>query len=103
MKVIFDRDVARNALLVWVVAESGDGSREFALPTTFTFAKYNEGERPDPTLTIPATLEYSYGNFIEALINGLRDGGFLDKEGPADAIRYHLEDMRRLVFGEKNK
>ena len=78
-----------------------DGSYSVVQP--FTFKTYRVGDYID-AVTIPAgTSKYNPNDFLQACVDHAADIGIFPttKAAPTkeiEALRYHLEDMRKLVF-----
>ena len=85
---------------IWFVNKQGE--REVVVnPLDLTITSYMpSGETPLPTIRIDRNMSHQ---FLEGLANGLVDAGFRPDELKAankemEAIKFHLEDMRKLVF-----
>lgn len=94
-----------NALYLWAVIDSlVDGFwilSDFGPDGKFEQRAVGMIARGGPTLALDMRLARS---LMDALWTaGLRPGGGKNTEQELTAMRYHLEDMRRLVFKDKPK
>ena len=102
MKVAIQFDPRFAGMSIWLWGENKKG-RYHILPVNLTVQQLSPDEQgiaPEPTfrLTEPEGTE-----FLNSLVNALVEAGFKPNEVKAhdkevSAIRYHLEDMRKLVF-----
>ena len=97
VKIANNCEFAGTALTI--IAKRADGYHQVA-PFNLTFLPVQKGEMTTPCLVI--TEEYGDELFY-ALAQGLAEAGYLpdmsvDKQHELDATKYHLEDMRSLVF-----
>lgn len=83
----------------------GDGDRNFAID--FVWKQVPEGIRGEDIQPLVTITRYSVldnmGNFIQAIIDaawdaGMRPANFKEHESELTATKYHLEDMRKIVF-----
>uniref|UniRef100_A0A6M3IR13 Uncharacterized protein n=1 Tax=viral metagenome TaxID=1070528 RepID=A0A6M3IR13_9ZZZZ len=103
--VVLRLDEERDGLRMWIIKQDLDGTREVVAPIDLEVRKeYKFGEMfPEPTLFFDS---FSAHQFLQGLVNGLVENGYKPDEIKAhdkevEAMKYHLEDMRKLVF--KNK
>ena len=69
-----------------------------------TFEEYKNNERIIPTLSIPYVFDKE-NNIINQIVDNLIENGAkptkpIKNNEELEAIKYHLEDMRKLVFKE---
>jgi hypothetical protein len=85
---------------MWVVAEDANGKRHIAKPIQLVFEEHNPSLVAEPTLTLSGQIGQT---FLPALHTALTENGFGKsvKDESVEAIKYHLEDMRALVFEKK--
>ena len=88
---------------VWLVHKKGSELTTVHPIDLMLTTTINSWETPEPTLTFSG---HDSIQFLQGLADGLAEVGFRpdilkasDKE--LSATRYHLEDMRKLVFKEK--
>jgi len=100
--VVLRYDESFATLNLWIVKQNGDGSREIVEPLDLTIRRdYVLGETtPEPTIRFD---ERHSKEFLQGLAEGLVNAGFRPDELKAsdkqlEAVSYHLEDMRRIVF-----
>lgn len=81
----------------WIVAEMPDGSRQIAEPMSLVFKPIDEGLQNKPTLKFSGQIALE---FFPALQDAMIRSGYLrpKKDEAIESIKYHLEDMRKLVF-----
>lgn len=82
----------------WMVVEMPDGSRKVAKPVTFEFVDHPSYSSPsEPTMKFNGKMA---GEFFPALNEAMIRSGYLKpkKDESIESIKYHLEDMRKLVF-----
>lgn len=87
----------RNALELWFWRDDDRGARELLsdLGEGGEFVPCDD-RVADPTLILPSELARSLMD--ELWRAGLRPRGVKDPTSEVAAVKYHLEDMRRLVF-----
>ena len=78
-----------------------------AKPVKLVYEKIDKGGDMDvkPTLSIPFHLQ---SRFLKALLNAIEKQGIKPEstskiEGLLEATKYHLEDMRKIVFDKGEK
>ena len=85
---------------IWFIYKRGE-QETIVNPLDLTLTSYlPSGETPFPTIKIGRDESHQ---FLEGVANGLADAGFRPDELKAaikemEAIKFHLEDMRKLVF-----
>jgi len=102
IKVKIEYDHAIAGMSLWIYDEDADGRITIVEPINLTLRKeYEPGViAPEPTIRFGR----SDGNdFLNGLCNALVEAGFKPDEikshnKETEAIKYHLEDMRKLVF-----
>jgi hypothetical protein len=84
---------------MYLVDERPDG-RYIAQPVALVWEPLQEGAAPDPTMIF----EHNRGEqFLKSMADELARAGFRAdelkaKDTQVEAVKYHLEDMRKLVF-----
>lgn len=91
-------------LEMFFIDERSDGRRFIGKPTEIFFDEMIDGERSKPTLVF----DRLRGNeFLQSLANALAEVGYkvdISSEiGELKATKYHLEDLRKLVFDKGGK
>lgn len=81
----------------WIVAEYPDGTRKIAKPMQFEFVEYQKGLSLEPSFNFSGWVARE---FFPALQEAMIRSGVLKptKNEQIESIKYHLEDMRKLVF-----
>ena len=95
-----ERDPSIRGYSIWITKEKMDGTPQLALPLNLDFKDVILGEPEPPTLQLP---RYTADEFLSGFATALATSGFKADElknvnQQIDAMKYHLEDMRRLVF-----
>jgi len=86
-----------NSIAMHFVTEDHRGNRHIAQPIDLVFKPINLGEISEPTLKMSGPLADQFLNaFYEAIVRSGRVKK--DEDKSLNAIKYHLEDMRKLVF-----
>jgi len=92
---------------VYIYDEKDNGSIDVYEPTELVVRHIEKpwAEDINPTFNFPARVGHE---FLNQLCNALVVAGFKPdeikaKNSEVEAIKYHLEDMRNLVFNERNK
>lgn len=103
IKCFVDYNPVRNATEVFIVGIGANGQRWVAEPVVLVFSPMEIGKTIDPTLRFE---HHHAKQFLQSLADGLAETGFRPDVTKAmvselEATRYHLEDMRNLVFKEK--
>ena len=100
LDIHIDKNYARGSTDIYLFG-TRDHEKLIAKPIEFDFQKFNHNRIQEPTLRF----EWDEGtNFLNSFADALKIAKFGDqKEYSLEAIKYHLEDMRRLVFNERNK
>ena len=104
MKVYLQYEPDLAGMGLWILVER-DGQKQVAMPLDLKFTVLKVGDRPKPTL------EFDGGEgkeFLQSLAESLVLAGFKPdelkaKNNEVTAIKYHLEDMRKLVFEKVKK
>jgi hypothetical protein len=82
-------------LSIWIILREGDRIY-VAKPIALEFQEWSRGQRLDrPTLFIE---DHYRMPFMEALKRAVEKVDIRAVEGELKATKYHLEDMRKLVF-----
>ncbi len=102
IKVSIDYDPTIRGTRIWVVNEKADGL-SVASPINMEWVEADASKDIPPTFVFGSREGHE---FLQELSNALVRAGFKPDELAAsnkqvDAIKYHLEDMRSLVFKEK--
>ncbi len=84
---------------IYIVDRRGN-DLSVAGPVDLEFHPYKEGDEVKPTLSIPFWMAEEFMQaFVDELSNnGVKTKNELTMEGELNATKYHLEDMRKLVF-----
>ena len=104
MKVKIEHDPSIAGTRVWFYEECADGSIDVVGPLEFTIRKYEPAEAIlEPSLIIP---RHKCNEFMSSLATALVEAGYKPDELKAhdrqvEAIKYHLEDLRKLIFKGK--
>lgn len=101
IRVEIQRNPAIRGYEVWITKEKSDGSIELAKPMELVFSPIFE----EPTMRFT---NKDSDSFLSAFADGLARAGYKTDElrnttEQISAIKYHLEDMRELVFKGKIK
>lgn len=104
MKIRFQKNWAHNSYDMWLVWEQ---RHHYDIKITVTESKelIDEDARMYKTREPDARIKMDiFQRILPALLDGLAEAGFMAVR-PADvahleSIKYHLEDMRKLVFEE---
>lgn len=106
MKIRFYREMHRAGWAFWVMEQRGNAY----IPLKITIEKLPE-ESSDHAFKIPEDAikylnEYEARSLFTALTEALEDAGMLQAttagKKELDATKFHLEDMRKLVFKNEN-
>ena len=107
LKVRIEYDPCILGTNIWIYDEKPDGSIQIVSPLDLSIrTEYKRGVMVvDPTLRLSRT---DGEDFLNSLSNALVIAGFKPDELKAhnketSAIKYHLEDMRKLVFKNKKE
>lgn len=97
---IYSRQVpwAREVEL-YILKDHPNGDSEIAKPIELTFEPLREGQKTTPTLVFQGVRETE--EFLREMVSAIKDAGYdrVDATGKElAAVRFHLEDMRKLVF-----
>ncbi len=76
-----------------------------AKPVKLEYNRIDEGGEAKPTFLIPRGVA---SNFLEAILGAIEDQGIKPEstsktEGLLEATKYHLEDMRKIVFNKEKE
>lgn len=82
---------------LWIYSTLPDGTRRLAEALVFK-------PEPEGVYDLPPTIAPDATQFLQAVLDhawsiGMRPVGFSDTPLQVAALKYHLEDMRKLVFG----
>lgn len=99
--VILRYDEAFRRVNLWLIKKNADGSEVVVQPVDLTMTHNLEPgiETPAPTMRFDGAEAHQ---FLQGLVEGLVAAGYRPDELKAqdkelEAVRYHLEDMRKLV------
>ena len=102
-KIYIDNSPHYASLGIWIQYE--EGRKIFMVkPVKMELEEVTEmGALPEPTILIP---RYAREDFLQAFAAALNEKNIKTPDehklqGILQATQYHLEDMRRLVFGRK--
>ena len=76
-----------------------DSYGKFAEATAITFVEKSPGSYSEPLMVLSIQDAQELANQLYAA--GIKPEQGKSSVGQIDAIKYHLEDMRKLVFGKK--
>ena len=95
----YDEDIVGTRLYV---LQEIDGKMYLAKPTEFVFEEYSMESYPTPTMSFDRrTGERFLSQLANALVKiGFRADELKAKDSEITAVKYHLEDMRKLVFSK---
>lgn len=84
---------------LWFVVEEPNGRRSVVKPMKIEIDQINEGQALQPTIVFSG---FQAREFFPAMHQAMIDSGYLKptKDESIEAVRNHLEDMRRLVFAK---
>ena len=99
IKIWNDIATSNTHIVVWFTEQ---GEEMVMLPVVPKFKKWKPYETVEPTFVIPRLrAEELLQSLAEALDeNGIKTDQDAKLSGTLDATRYHLEDMRKLVFDD---
>jgi len=102
VKVAVRFDPRFAGLCMWLYEDKPDG-RYVVEPMSLVIKRFDHGVDVEPTFRFE---EHNGEEFLQSLVNALVSIGYKPDEVKAsdkqvEAIKYHLEDMRRLVFKEE--
>jgi hypothetical protein len=97
LSIYFEQKAWNQTTAVWLVAENERGERLMAKPMPLIFEPFDESKIIEPSLEFTGAIARQ---FFPALYDALVEAGYAkkQKDESVDAIKYHLEDMRKLVF-----
>ncbi len=105
LNVILRYDHVFGIVDVWLVYfNQATGERTVVNPMQLSITTgVKSGETPEPTMRFTDELA---AQFLQGFANGLAEAGYKPDELKAqacelNAVKYHLEDMRQLVFKPK--
>ncbi len=93
-------------LNIYIFEIKPDGGRGICTSIDkMTFKSYIDGEMLDPTLSLKGFMARA---FLQGMVNAAKKVGISPEgepilENELVAVKYHLEDMRKLVFKKENK
>jgi hypothetical protein len=99
-KVYVEHSIVTEHLNIFIIEKKPDGRKFIAKPVNLTFETMPDHITVEPSIEIPG--EYSrefLQSFADAIEKtGIRPTGKPVLENELTATKYHLEDMRTLVF-----
>ena len=100
IKIAIEHDPAIRGTKIYIYNEKPDGSIEIFKPVTLEAESLEPAEEAQPTLTFDRRMgDVFLREFANALIvAGYKPDEIKSHDKQVEAIKYHLEDMRRLVF-----
>ena len=99
VEIFLDQQIWNQQTNVFIIGTDQNGRRFQAQPVQMNFVIGDEGKPMEPTLKFDGQMG---AEFLQALHDALVNAGFRQKDTSGEAMRNHLEDMRKLVF-EQNK
>ena len=103
-KIHAQENLNNGELEIYIINDNHNGARSVCKPMEMVFTELPMGHpSKGPSLSIPLSFT---GAFLQAMADlchklGVRPGEEPVLENELKAIKYHLEDMRSLVFKEK--
>ena len=102
MKVHIKEDAFADVTNIYIIEEDERGQRFIAQPMKLVFKKFDEYLETQPSIKIGRHFG-KVTNFMKNLATALAQAGYepeVEKElkGELKSTKYHLEDMRKLVF-----
>lgn len=88
------RELFQGTISLRIAVRRNDGERDIA--TSITFEKMKQGEFSDPLLHLEVEEAQNLADQLYAV--GIRPSAAAGSAGQLDAVKYHLEDLRTLVF-----
>ena len=103
MKIYITPNNWQDTFEIYIVEEH-NGKRYIAEPMELKFKEHTEGEVTKPSISISRVFGKET-NFLQSLSDALANAGYEPKsveenKGELKATKFHLEDMRKLVFKE---
>jgi hypothetical protein len=100
IKVYAHHEDWSDTLSLYIVEKFPDGRRAIILPVKLDQKTFVAGEKVEPSIELNGLLARE---FLQAMCDlchaqGLHPTGVAPLENEMSAVRYHLEDMRKLVF-----
>lgn len=100
-KVLINKGPDFDGISIWLVEDLGGGKFSVAKPIDFTFVTTEDTGNVKPTIKLNS---YFAQEFLRAWGEALKKEKIsiedtFKLEGEINATKYHLEDMRKLVFG----
>lgn len=98
LKIYLNQQLWSDLTELYLVDSREDGTIYAARPMELVFEKKEIGTLSEPTLKMSGIVAR---DFLPALSQALSDSGYRPKTDDGkqiDALKYHLEDMRKLVF-----
>lgn len=100
IKIFFDTAYDFGGIRLWITDRDHDGRvLRVAKPFTLVWADHDVEARPEPTIVLH---QIEGTHIIRDFIAEAEKAGFkmpkVPEQGELAAVKYHLEDMRRLVF-----
>jgi len=88
------------------IIDRGNRFTYLAKHVKLEFEKVKDGaEWPEPTLVLGENLVFKLSKALSKMLDerGIKSDSQSKIEGLLEATKYHLEDMRKIVFSEKEK
>ena len=103
IRVEIERDASIRGYDIWITRERPDSGIQLAKPIEFEFCDAEIGILEQPTIRLSGR---NSDDFLRGFATALSASGFKVDElknvnEQISAIKYHLEDMRALVFKKK--
>jgi hypothetical protein len=100
IKVFIRSDPVTDSVAISFVTIGRNGKRYIAEPITLNFKEIGGAEATKPTLTIYSEVATP---FLQAMAQALDERGIKTEndfkiQGLLEATKYHLEDLRKLIF-----
>lgn len=95
LKIFVEQRPWKDETTLYIRGEDESGKLFYVEPMKMVFNLYKLGETMEPTLRFDG---WSAREILPALHSAITDTGYVEKDRSIDAIKYHLEDMRKIVF-----
>ncbi len=104
-KIYIQKGLDFDGISIWFIEDLGGGQYSVAKPVDFTFVTHKDSDiNTPPTIKLNS---FFAQEFLHAWAEALKEEKIsvedtFNLEGQLQATKYHLEDMRKLVFGSED-
>ncbi len=98
MKIYFEQKQWANETNVWITAEDKNGNLHTVKPMEMIFESHEPSKQTGPSLRFSGHFSRE---FFPAFQEAIIEAGYSVKKPDVEALKNHLEDMRKLVFEAK--